>query len=820
MQDVLLQHGYEVSDIIPDGKLHRFKLDSSDDKNSGWYVCHRNFSPKTGQEFFVLLFGDWRSCEFKKHCTLGEKLSPEESRLADKQIKDAQRKFEKEKKDKQEQTALEVQAFWEQAPKDGVSEYLVKKKIDATGFDLRFDSKGNIYVPIRDTAGKIWSCEKIDGEGNKRFHPGGRVSGGFFLFGELQGQRFYLAEGFATAASIANAVGSSGVVCCFSASNIEKVLLELRKNNHQAEFIICGDDDRGKDRNAGRLAATALEEKYPVTAIFPKFKTDQGKDWNDLRCQEGLDEVRKQILGAEPRKMDFVLALGFNNKEYFFTSSQNKQIVSLTRPGKDGLMGLMPIEYWEALYPGAGKARVDWDQAASSLMESARHKGIFKPQNVRGAGVWRDDNRTVVHMGDHLLVDGNRVELGEIKSRYFYTLGANLAKLKAPLTAQECEIFTKACQGFKWLKPDFGYLLAGSLVCARVCGALPIRPHVWITGGASTGKTTLLQHLIRPILGENTLYVQGGTSEAGIRQSQNADATPVIFDEFEQTGKKSSEVINAVLELMRASWSDSDAQVVKGSSGGSATSYRVRFSAFVSSIRTKLTNDADLGRFARIELAPHGNDAEHWKELSSYLSEMTPEYGDRLFSRTIGLLDVLLANYRVLKKVLGQRVNQRFGDQYGMILAGYSLLLQDDVINEAQAKVIADNVLLDEEKDEARVMDHQDCLTWMLTKRVRLERTDGKSFDYAVGEAIEKLFRQSELDLDNGLQRIGIKVTVDGVFVASKATELETLIFKDTRWSQTWANSLSRLEGASRRHNQRFAGTQLCCIKIPRGHFC
>src|SRR5690554_3389038 len=106
--------------------------------------------------------------------------------------------------------------------------------------------------------------------------------------------------------------------------------------------------------------------------------------------------------------------------------------------------------------------------------------------------------------------------LSEIKSRFFYTLGFNLSQLhKSPLRDEECFPLIKACSRFNWLKKDSGMLLAGALVLSRCCGALPVRPHIWITGGAETGKTTLLEHLINPIIGPNSLYVSRGTTEAG-----------------------------------------------------------------------------------------------------------------------------------------------------------------------------------------------------------------------------------------------------------------------------------------------------------------
>jgi putative DNA primase/helicase len=551
---------------------------------------------------------------------------------------------------------------------------------------------------------------------------------------------------------------------------------------------------------------------------------DRNEMYNEVEKAIKMD--LGQLLGNNENEPDemrtidphaYVYALGFKEKEYFFTTSSNQQIVGISKFTDADMLGLMPISYWESLFPGGGASRVDWIEAKSNLMAQARERGIFQPRRVRGAGVWSDDSRIVVNMGDHLVVDGERVTLGEFKSRYFYTLGSNLSSLhERALSSSECDVLVDACSSFKWLKSDYSFLMAGALVVSRVCGALPIRPHVWLTGGASTGKTTLLEKLIQPILGDSSLYVQGATSEAGIRQSIKADAIPVVFDEFETTGQKSSENVAAVIELLRAAWSDSSAMIIKGSSGGNATAYQVRCSAIVSSIRTKLQNDADRSRFAILELEPHGNDPEHWKRLSGLLTQIDADYSERLFARTISMVPILLANYRKIKVALAARVSQRFGDQYGMLLAGYSILLQDEPLTDAQAEQIAAHVQLVDEKDEAKVADHEECLNHLLTKKIVVER-DGSRYDYSVSEAIKDA--RGDALISNSLQRHGIRVGSKDVAIASRHTELENVVYKGTRWSQGWASSLSRIAGAEKNKSVWLAGANVKCVVIPGAVF-
>ena len=260
------------------------------------------------------------------------------------------------------------------------------------------------------------------------------------------------------------------------------------------------------------------------------------------------------------------------------------------------------------------------------------------------------------------------------------------------------------------------------MVTTRVCGALPIRPHLWLTGEKGSGKTTLFNRLIEPLIGEPIIYAAGNSTEAGIRQSVSADAVPVMFDEFENNGSKSAEIIQSSLDLMRVAWSETNAVIIKGGASGAAQMYQARFAAIVTSIRQISMSDADRSRFATIELAPHENDIEHWKKLESLLNIIDKDYGNRLFARTISMMPILLKNFKTMKSALNRRIpGQRFGDQYGMLLAGYGILTQDEPLTEIQGDYIADLVTLDEAREAAKEADHHDCLLRLLTSTVPIE---------------------------------------------------------------------------------------------------
>ncbi len=826
MQELLAQMADQnlyPGDFNLDGKIHRFEVDSKDSKKSGWVVAYQNHTRKSGELFIVAVYGNYRTGETFKFVSDGIKLSAEDRKALKEQMAKASKIQEAVQTQYQENTSLEINKMWDSLPDTGTSEYLNKKGIKIDGIKFSKDGKA-FYIPMRDISGKIWSAQRINDDGSKFFHPGGRVKGCFFTLGDpLKGNRIYVSEGCATAASIFLATGVPTIVA-FNSGNLYEVARELSKKFRNKELIICGDDDRhttkadGTPWNPGKESAEEAARICLTTPIFPKFPDPTAKfsDWNDLHCNFGIDCVREQLATIETKK-SFVLALGFKEKEYFFTSSANRQIVAISSFKEVDFLNLMTMDYWESLFPGAGASKVDWNTARSELMDQARQKGIFQARHVRGAGVWNDEGRIVVNMGDHLIVDNDRIELSDIKSKFFYTLGVTLNGLHSqPLTHSECDLFVRACSNFKWVKDDYSFLMAGALVISRVCGALPVRPHTWITGASQNGKSTLLEGLIRPIMGDPRIHVIGNTSEAGVRQSLKSDAIPVLFDEFETNGPGSVERISGCVELMRSAWSDTAAMIIKGGATGNAVSYQVRFSAIVSSIRTNLNNDADRSRFAVLELAPHGSDQEHWKVLSELLAQINDEYGDRLFARTVRMIPVLLDNFKKIKIAMAKTANQRFGDQYGMLLAGYSILLQDEPINEAQANLLASHIKLEEERDNVKVADHDDCLTQLLTKKVSLE-INMIRHEYSMSRAVKDAINDDRVN--EALQILGIRVKSDSVAICVKHTELESLAYRGTRWTNNWANSLSRLIGTEKNKAVWMAGKNQKCVIIPMSFF-
>ena len=122
----------------------------------------------------------------------------------------------------------------------------------------------------------------------------------------------YIAEGYATAASIFEATEQCAVVA-FSANNLPAVAETIKWEYPNAEIIICADNDvYNGDKNIGLDKATEAAMIINAKLVIPKFKdlSSEPKDFNDLTNLEGINEMCIQLSSA--RKFDEISS---NTKE-------------------------------------------------------------------------------------------------------------------------------------------------------------------------------------------------------------------------------------------------------------------------------------------------------------------------------------------------------------------------------------------------------------------------------------------------------------------------------------------------------------------------
>lgn len=807
--------GFDAQNWTLDGKIHRFARNGRK-KADAWYIGFTNFTSKKGEPYTVVEFGDWATDEhhfFKPK----KRLSKEDSAAVAERMKAAREQAAQEKRQRQKAAAAKALVIWDGAQQASKHGYLSRKGLD--GPHGTKEAGDELLVPMVGQDGQLVGIQRIGPEGRKLFISGQQTAGTYHLIGTVDDE-LYICEGFATAATVHMATGKPAAAA-FYANNLESVARFFRSEHPRARIWIAGDDDKWtkineKPANPGREKAEAAAKAATARAIFPRFSDENGHptDWNDLYLREGLETVAGQLRDGLPLDTGYI-PLGFDESVHFFYVISSKSIVKTQTFADTFFLQTMPLEYWASRYP-TEKGAINWLEAKNDLITQSVGMGPFDPLRVRGTGVWLDRGKPVVNTGDSLLVGGRKIGFGGIKSAYTYVQTRNrMADISPrPLSVTETEPMVEACRLFNWRDPKHAHFLAGWLSLARCAGALPVRPHVWITGKSGSGKSTLLDRLCRPCLGNKggKVMAQGGTTEAGLRQTIKADSLPVIFDEFETSnGDFRNERQRSILELLRQCWSHSDGYILKGTTSGYAVQYAPSFAALVSSIRVSLDNDADRSRFTVMEIDYHDDDSEKWKRLSSLLRTITQEYGERLFARSISQLTNIIETYRILREEMASLVSHRFGQQYGMLLAGYWHLFSDSPMVHETAQEFLKGYTFEDERIEAGETDELECLNHLLTARVMIDDGADK-VAYSIGEIAEGTCQFKS----KSLRHYGILVDNDGLYVANNNTELRKL-FKGTQWVN-WGKSLSRLHGA-KRNQQKWIGLNAKCTFVPRQLF-
>jgi putative DNA primase/helicase len=704
-----------------------------------------------------------------------------------------------------------------------------------------------------------------------------------------------LCEGYATGASVHEATGI-GVLACFDAGNLVHVARKLRAARPAARLVIFADNDqftviRDVPVNTGVLKGKEAADTVGGILIVPQFAdlATKPNDWNDLANLAGDKEVARQIwavlrpqanlpavveepppvesaesygefapaapegdLGeSKPKKErrqrkageggnpDAVKVNGWftilgHDRDSIYAYQHEKRMI-ICRGASDwsenALLTLAPAEFWEAFSGSKGKIQKTW--CADAVIRHAYEKGYFDPTTTRGRGAWLDEGRIVVHLGHRLMVNGEEMDVTDIESNYVYEQGRRLRLPHAtPLSAADGRKIIETAKVFHWNRPASAILCAGWVALAPLCGALRWRPHIWLTGGAGSGKSSILNHFIWPLMHGMEIYAQGNSTEPGIRQTLMTDALPVLFEETEQNDERERLRMQGVLSLIRQSSTESGARTLKGSQTGDAMGFMVRSMFCLASIQVGIRHQADAERIAVLALRPKrtankDQAAKNWAIIKAAVDELAAdkELPGRLLRRSIMLLPTTLQNCEIFAKAAADKFgSQREGDQYGIMLAGAWSLVKSTVATPEEARDMISRYDWTEYTESSEQEESSKALQTLLERPIRTQRGDVSVYELVARcagldgpgawdgakDTAEALLRRHGMMLKwNG------KLSADAaLLVAYNHSELDQLM-SDTPYASDVKGQLLRVNGAFRHAPERFNGTLSRSVGIP-----
>lgn len=532
---------------------------------------------------------------------------------------------------------------------------------------------------------------------------------------------------------------------------------------------------------------------------------------------------------------DLIRFLGYDGDQYYYLPKGRQQITSLTASGHNeaNLLSLAREEYWMSmLYPDRDdldKLPSKWTRAAQNAMFSFSERvGIFDEERIRGRGAWVDGGKAVINLGDKVLAGGKAVDHYDIKTSFIYEKSKPIEiDMTCPASDDEAFELAKICSRLTWEKKVSSVLLTGWCVVAPVCGILQWRPHIWITGSAGSGKSTVMTRIIKAVVGKIAFSCEGNTTEPAIRQNINRDARPVIMDEVESENEKQIKNVEAILDLARLASSGSE--VFKGGTDGVSRRFVIRSAFCFSSINTNIKHFADATRIWKLVLKKNTATTarKEFMDLSHDIREkITPEFRAKMFSRTVANISTLLKNTLTFKAVIDECFTARDGDQIAPMLAGYHLCRSTKIINSEEAKKLVET-FIDELQENASLSTESDemrCLAKLMSFRSPIDAAN----KFTIGEMVDIVSGGGEVNQDQykdsckkELNRFGIRVRErdDGVlcvFIANNSDGIKRIL-EGTPWHAEWSPRLKMLPNAkASKKNMQFAvGINSHAVSVP-----
>jgi len=267
------------NEVHLDGKLHRWGGSGKRDKNS-WYCCFADGIP-AGR------FGDWRlDLEVTWRADVGRSLTSAEQMAHTRRLSEAKKVRDAEMSQKREVASHTVETIWSKCTgSEDTHPYLEQKGVGSHG--SRVTGDGRLALPLYGSDGSISSLQYISAEGSKQFHPGGAVSGKFWVLGTMdEAGPIFIAEGFATSATIYEVTGRPCVVA-YSASNMPSVSEIMReKYGADQEIIVVADND---EHGVGQKYANLSSDKSGAKVVMPPINGDANDYAQSTSYQDLLD---------------------------------------------------------------------------------------------------------------------------------------------------------------------------------------------------------------------------------------------------------------------------------------------------------------------------------------------------------------------------------------------------------------------------------------------------------------------------------------------------------------------------------------------------
>lgn len=553
----------------------------------------------------------------------------------------------------------------------------------------------------------------------------------------------------------------------------------------------------------------------------------------------------------------FFRCLGYMDGISHFMSLESCQIFAMSpammRPAY--FLHIAPAEYWLRHFPGPadrnGVFRTDWEGVINAIVKATNRVGQYQPENQVGQGTWFDNKRIVFNSGRGLWVEGEGVmdtDAFEGEKNYIVGRYCGMPDFENPLPGDspEAHELLRIISNLNW-DPETRNVsilnLFGWIAIGVICGVLPWRPHLWLSGERGVGKSWIINKIIKRLLMDYGVNVKADSTESGLRNLLNGRAFPLIFDEAEGETVDDRQRMSKILKLARHSATPGESFVAQGvAGGGGQRQYAIASTFLMCSITPQMSASADVTRFGRAHLSRglnHYDFIERIEEPAERL--LTPEFSRRFMARMVMRAhDMDRVSDLMYRGLADFQIERRLIDVYGTYLAGAWLLLKDGVpASDAEAMKWARDTfnmfdgLMSQVDEVSEDKDHVRLFRILMSSDVKVESLSMGTRTYTIAGVIEMALGTYIYEdavpageAARSLARIGIRLArhgkpvevgeqADSLFIHKNSPPILKYLEK-TPYAINYADVMSQGDRVRKMKTTRFPGLgSFRCLEVP-----
>ena len=647
----------------------------------------------------------------------------------------------------------------------------------------------------------------------------------------------YVVEGEKTWQAVVDKVFNPVVTWVGGASAVANTNFSLLKGR---QIILCPDND-----NAGRKAMKYIENISKGSSTINIFKNpDNSPEKWDLADYNGEDLetfVKEHLVTLEEKKEEVkdnkqflyetIRPLGFDDKKVYFMPAGKGQVIQLGQADlTESTLRILARDYlWRQAFPGKEDTwKTDYKEAACWILDCCEKLKVYDPSKLRGNGIWRDGEKDiVVHLGDKLLVNGEEMQLNQYESKYVYSQRPRKIKMpKIHISQEEKELMVRCAEAFNWKDKEAPTIVLSFIITSIMAAYLRWRPHVYITGPAGVGKSTVQEMFIQRCLEGLSIQPEGDTTEAGLRSWIKNDSLPVIFDEAEGDGDASIAKMKNVMRFARSNSSSSGGEIAKGSIDQSGVRYQAQSMFSFSSINTIEMQKQDRDRITKIELA--GKSDLSWPQLEKLLNTLPRDMCEKLFLFVVTNVSKINNIIEAYKTYFADKFgSQRIGDQFGTLAVGKYLLTSDlstPTMEEIKKMQEDEGFVWHMIENPVTTSEEVSFLSYLRNSVITVKRENANNIDLTVRDIVQARFNEAPMTYRITREEAGLTLKNMGIFVKRSENKvyfsitnerLKSLFDKRPMYKE-FAQIMLRIEGAHRPNaRKRLDGQLLTVVSLP-----